>query len=72
MRLPKSIRTACLLTTLACGGLTLAGCEGGATEKTQAPDKEAAESQSKARAAYAKEQGPNVKLPPAGGTTPKK
>jgi hypothetical protein len=64
MRLPKSIRTACLLTTLACGGLTLTGCEGGADEKKQVvPDKASAESQSKAREAFAKEQANTAKTP---------
>jgi hypothetical protein len=65
MRLPKSIRTACLLTTLACGGLTLVGCEGGADEKKSVagPDKAAAEAQSKGREAFAKEQANAAKTP---------
>jgi ABC-type glycerol-3-phosphate transport system substrate-binding protein len=73
MRRARTLRTACLLTTLALAGL--AGCEGGSETKNAAPpDPAVGQAQNQAREAFQKEQGGKTKVnpnPSGSGSTPK-
>jgi len=67
MRLAKSIRTTCFLTTLACC-VTLVGCDDAGGAKAAVIDIAAAEKQGKATADFYKDPANKQKFtPPSGG-----